>query len=219
VLASIGHGEATTFATTDVPTTSAAMHQYTINWDALSQGQEGVTIEKDSDGDGDFEEKIFTSQPNTPSNPSPANHATGVSIDADLSWTGGDPDAEDIVTYDVYFGTSEAPPLKETIGPYAATQTSISYDPGTLNCINYYWKIVAKDDHGVAREGPVWDFTTQASDILAYYRGLGSDPNVVETTDLLKAINDWADGTIPPGFTEAISTIQLLELIGEWASG
>jgi len=54
-------------------------------------------------------------------------------------------------------------------------------------------------------------------DILAYYRGLGLNPDVMETTDLLKAIRDWADGTIPPDFSQAITTVQLLQLIGEWA--
>ena len=101
-------------------------------------------------------------QPNIPSDPSPADHATGVSINADLSWIGGDPDAEDIVTYNVYFGTNSTPPLIETIGPYAANQTSISYDPGTLSYnTTYYWKIVARDDHGVTKEGSLWDFTTE----------------------------------------------------------
>jgi len=93
--------------------------------------------------------------PNTPSNASPANHATGVSINADLSWTGGDPDAADTVTYDVYFDTSETPPL------VSDNQAGTSYDPGALAYnTKYYWKIVATDNHGASTTGPVWDFTT-----------------------------------------------------------
>ena len=93
--------------------------------------------------------------PNTPSNPSPANHAAGVSINADLSWTGGDPDAGDTVTYDVYFGTSLTPPLVSN------DQSGTTYDPGTLAYnTKYYWKIIATDNHGASTTGPLWDFTT-----------------------------------------------------------
>jgi C1A family cysteine protease len=93
--------------------------------------------------------------PNVPSNPSPANHATGVSVNADLSWTGGDPDAGDTVTYDVYFGTSATPPLVSN------DQTGTTHDPGTLTYnTKYYWQIVATDNHAAATAGPVWDFTT-----------------------------------------------------------
>jgi hypothetical protein len=56
---SIEDGEATTFTATDIPTTVGAIHEYTIDWDALSQGEEGVTVQEDSDGDGAFEH-IFT---------------------------------------------------------------------------------------------------------------------------------------------------------------
>jgi hypothetical protein len=96
--------------------------------------------------------------PYTPYNPSPSNHATGVSIYADLSWSGGDPDAGDTVTYDVYFGVNPSPPL------VSAGQSATSYDPGTLGYgTTYYWKIVAKDNHGAITSGPVWDFTTQTA--------------------------------------------------------
>ena len=79
--------------------------------------------------------------PNTPSNPSPSNGATGVSVTDDLSWTGGDPDG-DSVTYDVYFGTT-SPPLK-----VVSNQSSTSYNPGTMNYLTtYYWKIIAWDNH------------------------------------------------------------------------
>ena len=93
--------------------------------------------------------------PNTPSNPNPANHATSVGINADLSWIGGDQNSNDIVTYDIYFGTASSPPLKKS------GHTITIYDPGTLSSnTKYYWKIVAKDNHGAPTTGPIWDFTT-----------------------------------------------------------
>jgi len=108
-----------------------------------------------------FETLIPNQPPNGPRNPSPADDAIGVSINATLSWTGGDPDPADTVTYDIYFGTNATPPFMETVGPYPATQSSITYDPGTLTgATTYYWKIIATDSHGLSTEGPVWDFTT-----------------------------------------------------------
>jgi len=94
--------------------------------------------------------------PNTPSNPNPANGATGVDLNKDLSWTGGDPDpTHDTVTYDVYFGTSSPPPL---VSPGHSTTT---YDPGTMSAgTTYYWQIIAKDNHGASTTGPIWHFTT-----------------------------------------------------------
>jgi hypothetical protein len=93
--------------------------------------------------------------PYTPSSPSPANHATGASINVDLSWTGGDPDAGDTVTYDVYFGTSSTPPLVSN------DQSGTTYDPGTLAYnTKYYWKVIATDNHAASTTGPLWDFTT-----------------------------------------------------------
>ncbi len=43
---------------TNIPIFPNALHQYTINWSALSQGEEGVTLQIDSDGDGVFEKTI-----------------------------------------------------------------------------------------------------------------------------------------------------------------
>jgi parallel beta-helix repeat protein len=48
------------FNATDIPTSPDATHQYTIDWAALSRGEEGVTVMVDSDGDGVFEH-TFTS--------------------------------------------------------------------------------------------------------------------------------------------------------------
>jgi len=93
--------------------------------------------------------------PNTPSAPNPSNHAASVNINADLSWSGEDPDNGDTVTYDIYFGTASNPPLVKS------GHTSTSYDPGALSYnTKYYWKIVAKDNYGGTTAGPIWDFTT-----------------------------------------------------------
>jgi len=93
--------------------------------------------------------------PNTPSAPSPANHATGVGTNADLTWIGGDPDTGDTVTYDVCFGTSTVPPL------VSDDQSGTTCDAGALAYnTKYYWKVVATDNHGASTTGPLWDFTT-----------------------------------------------------------
>jgi len=55
---SLSAGLETTFAATGIPTSAGAVHQYTVDWDALSQGEEGVTVQIDSEGDGVFEQTI-----------------------------------------------------------------------------------------------------------------------------------------------------------------
>jgi len=100
---------------------------------------------------------VFNNPPNTPSSPSPADGATGVAVSADLSWTGGDPDPGDTVTYDVYFEADDSTPdvlLYDDIG----TPTC---DPGTLaHDKHYYWTVIATDSHGASTTGSTWDFTT-----------------------------------------------------------
>ena len=93
--------------------------------------------------------------PNTPSNPSPTNGATNVLLTATLSWAGGDPDG-DLVTYDVYFGTSSSPPQ------LVSNQSEITYDPGTMQILTtYYWKIIAWDNHGANTTNLTWNLTTR----------------------------------------------------------
>jgi hypothetical protein len=115
---------------------------------------------------GDYRPKLtveYNLPPNTPSNPNPSNHATGVSINKDLSWTCSDPDG-DSLTYDVYFGTSSNPPK------VSSGQSSKSYDPGTMNpSTKYYWKIKAIDEHGATKTGPIWDFTTESQYTINFY--------------------------------------------------
>ncbi|UCC61553.1 MAG: DNRLRE domain-containing protein [Anaerolineae bacterium] len=100
---------------------------------------------------------VSNDPPNTPSNPSPPDGATGVSVNTDLSWTGGDPDAGDTVTYDVYLEADDSTP-EDLVCDDASTATC---DPGTLTSnTHYYWYVVATDNHGASTTGSTWDFTT-----------------------------------------------------------
>jgi PKD repeat protein len=55
---SVSDGETSGFIAEVIPTNAGKIHLYMIDWDALSQGKEGVTIQIDTDGDGEFEKSI-----------------------------------------------------------------------------------------------------------------------------------------------------------------
>jgi len=96
--------------------------------------------------------------PNEPTNPSPFNGATNISIDTDLSWACNDPDGDPLV-YDVYFeANDDTPDTKVSQG-----QSGTSYNPpeSLVYGTDYYWQIVAKDDYGGSTAGPIWSFKTE----------------------------------------------------------
>jgi len=94
--------------------------------------------------------------PNEPSDPLPEDDETNVDVETDLSWTGGDPDPGDTVTYDVYFGTNSPPPK------VADDLLETEYEPGTMEFVTtYYWKIIAQDNHGYTTSGSEWSFITR----------------------------------------------------------
>ena len=112
-------------------------------------------FDADNDGIVDLFDTKYGNSPNPPSNPTPATNATGISLSPTLSWDCTDPDG-DPLTYDVYFGNSLNPTTK--VSP---NQTSKSYTPSTLTAgVDYYWKVVATDNHSNSTTGPLWKFTT-----------------------------------------------------------
>jgi len=100
-------------------------------------------------------------QPYIPSNPEPEDGSIILELETNLLWTGGDPE-DDTVTYDVYFGTTNPPPL------YASDISVTFYDLPTLDYgTNYYWYIVAEDDAGsYPQPGPIWTFKTVDEDYM-----------------------------------------------------
>lgn len=110
--------------------------------------------------------------PRQPSSPFPGNYEKDQQLSLTMSWKCTDPE-NDPITYDVYFGTSSPPPLKQN-------QSSNIYNPGSLEPgKTYYWKIVANDNYGNTIEGPVWSFTTKNNStevlgLVAFYPFHGS---------------------------------------------
>ena len=88
-------------------------------------------------------------------NPSPADSATDVDVDANLSWTAG----SGATSHDVYFGTDSTPDSGELQG----NQTAATFEPGTMsNSTTYYWRIDEVDSGGTTT-GNVWNFTTESA--------------------------------------------------------
>ena len=141
----------------------------------------------------------FTPAPNlppyTPSNPSPADGQLYVDPDADLSWTGGDPNPGDTVTYDIYFGLSSPPPKTVT------NQSDTSYEPGTMNFnTKYYWKIVAWDENNETSESSIWNFTTEGPNNPPNEPS-NPDPEDGEINVDIDADLSWTGGDPDPGDT------------------
>ena len=146
--------------------------------------------QQDTDGDGFGD--VCDNCPNvanpdqgevcSPGSPDPANGATGVSVDQDLSWS----PMPDATLYDVYFGTSGTPPLVGTTDGSVWTLTPLEY--GTP----YYWKVVA---HSGSTEyaGLRWSFTTETAPPAVPGEPSGPAPADGGVNVPLSVQLDWAD--------------------------
>ncbi|MEL0456978.1 hypothetical protein WJN01_12130 [Flavobacteriaceae bacterium SZ-1-7] len=68
-----------------------------------------------------------------------------------LKWTGNDVD-DDIVGYDVHFGTAENPNAHSS--DITTTEVSVSVFSGTI----YYWKVITKDSFGNTSDSGIFQF-------------------------------------------------------------
>jgi hypothetical protein len=131
---------------------------YSVKW-RLNYNEARIKWQQSSRADGSpvrcyKDAQPLNLPPSAPSNPIPLNGAASQSLEAELSWSCYDPEG-DPITFDVYFGLDEDPPLIST------GQTESAFDPGELaSNTNYFWKVVAYDNQGNSTVGNVWSFTT-----------------------------------------------------------
>ncbi len=140
-------------------------------------------------------EVLFDNQPPyTPTNPNPTNGSTNVDVDANLSWNCSDPNGDNL-TYNIYFEANDTTPDILV----SNNQSGTTYDPGTMNSnTQYFWQIVAWDNHGASTAGPIWSFTTENNPPYA-----PSNPTPVNhaTGVDINASLYWTGGDPDPGDT------------------
>ncbi|MBW8040468.1 MAG: LamG domain-containing protein [Planctomycetes bacterium] len=89
--------------------------------------------------------------PSQAGNPNPADGATGIDKNTDLSWTPG----SNANSHNVYFGTTSPPALR-------GNRSAATFEPGTMaNGTTYYWRIDEVNPSGITT-GTVWTFTTNS---------------------------------------------------------
>ncbi len=134
-------------------------------------------------------------KPSDPSAPTPSDGQTGLSVDLALSWTGGDPDDGDTVTYTVRYKTED--------GSFTIDENCENLpDTGCLLALEgfsttYWWQVLATDSYSQVTQGPVWQFTTFAEDADADNDDLSNGLEIAYGTDPFDSDTDkdsYSDG-------------------------
>ena len=86
----------------------------------------------------------------------PETNTTITGTTAVLKWFASDADASDVLTYDVYLGTTNPPTVKVAENRATSIFEAVSLQAAT----QYYWRIVVKDNKGGETRGQVWNFRT-----------------------------------------------------------
>lgn len=93
-------------------------------------------------------------KPNIPMLSAPLQNATISGSETYLKWSCSDDDAGDVLTYDVYLGTSSSAKILKYSNVSIPQVIVSGLVPGTT----YYWKIIAKDESGALSESEIWSF-------------------------------------------------------------
>jgi len=99
------------------------------------------------------------SPPSEPSLPEPENGALLDGTNTMLSWSASDPDKDDTLTFDVYFGEAGETPVPLLVSAWE--DTSIAVD-GLMHDRTYVWQVITHDSYGASVNGRVWSFSTAA---------------------------------------------------------
>ena len=91
--------------------------------------------------------------------PNPADGASGVNTNRELSWSAGNCAA----SHNIYFGTSSP-------GEFQGNQTETTFDPGALELETmYYWRVDEVQADSSVIEGDVWSFTTRSDMLVGWW--------------------------------------------------
>lgn len=132
--------------------------------------------------------------PYQPNNPFPVDGAVEVDLEVNLSWSGGHPDPDEIVTYDIYFGSINPPPK------ISNNQTITYLISGNLEFSRtYYWKIIGWDTQGRSTTGQTWEFTTIIDNtspitIVSLNGSVGNDGWFISPVIITLEANDTQSG-------------------------
>jgi uncharacterized repeat protein (TIGR01451 family) len=172
----------------------------TVVDDAEIDGSQNVTVMASAAGFAPGSTNLVVTDdesPQEPFNPSPTHQATNVLQTSDLAWQSGAVTGE-IITNDVYFGTTPTPGPAELLG----TTTNTTWDlPLLAPQTTYYWQIVARKA-GIT-PGPVWRFTTRGVDHFAW--DTVSSPQYVSEPFAVKVTAKDAFETTVTNFTGTVS--------------
>jgi phosphatidylserine/phosphatidylglycerophosphate/cardiolipin synthase-like enzyme len=137
-------------------------HNYFTTKPALFQWLSDQFSRKWNNSAGVVENVDFTPlPPDTPKSPLPLAGAIVSGTSVTLEWYAG-PWAH---KYDIYFGTTATPPLVAQdveLGPSQTTSQKQKFTVPTplAQGTTYYWRVVSKTMANMARNSPVWSFST-----------------------------------------------------------
>lgn len=100
-------------------------------------------------------EAVVNHLPFAPELVAPAINTSLSTTSVNLSWNAADVDETDVLTYDLYFGTTNPPTAK-----VSENMSSKSYATTVEAAKEYFWKVVVKDNKGGETIGQVWKFKT-----------------------------------------------------------
>lgn len=86
---------------------------------------------------------------------SPVNNTVLNTTTTTLKWSGSDVDTNDVLNYDVFFGT-ESNPVTKVVENKTTTSFDVTIQPSKV----YYWRVVVKDNKGGETTGQIWRFIT-----------------------------------------------------------
>lgn len=99
-------------------------------------------------GDAEKNYVPFTSQLLTPNNNTIVSDGT-----LQLTWKAGDPNFNDVLSYEVFFGENTDPALVDN------NVTTENFSVSVVSGRTYFWKVNVKDENGAKSIGQIWSFT------------------------------------------------------------